>query len=222
MIFTSREKWSVEAATVLVVTAAVLYCSWPLGFILNPVATRKGLASELGAHGQPYNWLFIGADIVSGIFLAVACLLLVRLFNAKSWRKASLGLLALYGICGALDAALPIHCLPSTQVCGPIFGDPILVLHGIIDFTGSAALIGTLVAEWLYAWRHHRSWLPWIYVIGGGGLIFAGLSLWFIIINGPGYWAQRYYLTLSCIWVASLPIMFRAQRRRATIKKLNN
>jgi hypothetical protein len=210
---TKTEKWSIEIATVLVVTAAVLYCSWPLGFILNPSAQRTGLASELGAHGQPYNWLFIWADILSGALLMVACLLLVKLFHAEGWRKFGLAMLALYGLCGALDAALPLSCLPSLQVCGPIFHDPVIILHGIIDFTGSAALIGTLGAEWIYAYKHHRSWLPWIYIIGGGGIIFAGLSLWFILVNGPGYWAQRYYITLSCVWVASLPFVFRLQKR---------
>src|SRR5882757_8896527 len=119
-MYTRKQKrWFLVAAT-FVVTAALLYCSWPLGFWLNPIATKTGLASELGAIGQPYNWLFIWADIISGALLAAACVLLGRLFGAQGWRNIGLGLLALYGICGALDAALPIHCLPSVQTCGPV------------------------------------------------------------------------------------------------------
>lgn len=218
-MFTRKEKWAFKIAAVLVITAAVLYCSWPLGFILNPSAEKTGLASELGAYHQPYNWLFISTDIISGVFLVAACWLLAREFNAKGWRKAGLILLAVYGISGALDAALPISCIPSLQTCGSVWHDPMLILHGIIDFIGSVALIGTLIAEWVYARRNHPNWLPWIYVIGVGGVVFAGLSLWFILVNGPGYWAQRYYITLSCIWVASLPFIFRSQSRD-TIEKL--
>lgn len=212
-MLSKKEKWSFQIAAALVVTAAVLYCSWPLGFWLNPVAEKTGLASELGAYHQPYNWLFIWADIVSGAMLMAACALLAKQFKAEGWRKVGIVLLALYGLCASLDAALPLSCLPSEQICGPVFHNPSLVLHGVIDFIGSAALVGTLFVEWLYAWRQHRSWLPWIYVIGGGGLVFAGLSFWFIMVNGPGYWAQRYYITLSCIWVASLPFVLRAQTR---------
>jgi hypothetical membrane protein len=212
-MLTRKEKWALEIATVFVVTAAVLYCSWPLGFILNPTAEKTGLASELGALHQPYNWLFIWADIVSGVLLAAACWLLAKQMHAQGWRKAGLILLAIYGICGALDAALPIRCLPSEQICGPILHDPLLIFHGLIDFIGSLALVGTFVAEWRYAKRYHPAWLPWIYIIGSGGMLFAALSLYFILTHGPGYWAQRYYITLSCVWVASLPFVFRAQSR---------
>jgi hypothetical protein len=212
-MMTKKEKWALEIATVFVVTAAVLYCSWPLGFILNPTAEKTGLASELGALHQPYNWLFIGADIASGVLLGMACWLLAKQLRAEGWRKAGLILLALYGVCGALDAALPIRCLPSVQACGPIWHDPMLILHGVFDIAGSAALVGTVFAEWMYVRRKHQRWLPWIYMIGGGGVVFAGLSLYFILTHGPGYWAQRYYITLSCVWVASLPFVFRTQRQ---------
>ncbi len=212
-MWTKREVWGFWTAAVAVAVAAVLYCSWPLGFWLNPMAEKTGLASELGAYGQPYNWLFIGADVASGALLAAACMVLWRLFGTHGWRRASLVLLLIYGACGALDAALPVHCLPSVQTCGPILHDPMLIVHGAVDFIGSAALLGTLLAEWVYARQHHRSWLPWIYIIGSGGVLFALLSLVFLLAHGPGYWAQRYYITLSCVWVASLPFVFRAQKR---------
>jgi len=214
-----RQTISFRWAALATVCASLLYCSWPLGFLLNPKVMRSGLASELGALGQPYAWLFIGADIVSGMFLVAAVVLLARAFRVKGWRKAGLSLLALYGICGALDAALPLKCLPSLQACGSVWHDPMMILHGTVDFAGSAALIGTLVAEWMHAQRYRTMWLPWIYSIGGGGVVFAGLSLWFIVASGPGYWAQRYYLTLSCIWVASIPFMIRWQNR-VTIEEL--
>lgn len=212
-MLTKNEKRGFVIAAMLAVTAAVLYCSWPLGFILNPTAEKTGLASELGAYHQPYNWLFIGADIASGAMLMMACVLLAREFKAEGWRKAGLVLLAVYGLCAALDASLPLDCLPTEQVCGPIFHNPLLVLHGVIDIIGSAALVGTLMAEWIYAKLYHPNWLKWIYIMGSGGVIFGLLSAVFLLTHGPGYWAQRYYITLSCIWVASLPFVFRAQQR---------
>ncbi len=208
-----KEKWRFEISAALVVIAALLYTSWPLGFILNPRAEKNGLASELGAYHQPYNWLFIGADIASGVLLVAACWLLAKQFQAKGWRKTGLVLLAVYGVTGALDASLPLSCLPTEQVCGPVFHNPMLIIHGIIDITGSVALVGTLFAEWIYARKYHPSWLKWIYLIGGGGVLFGVLSAVFLFTHGPGYWAQRYYITLSCVWVASLPFVFRAQAR---------
>ncbi len=204
-----------KLAATLTVLSAILYCSWPLGFWLNPQANQRGLASELGAFGQPFNWLFIGADVVSGIFLMAACYLLAQQFKVTGWRKLALISLAFYGLFGAIDASLPIHCLPSLQQCGSVFRSPLVIFHGAVDIAGSLSLTGTLVAEWIYTRRHHAAWLTWIYVIGGGGVVFAGLSLLFIIMDGPGYWAQRYYITLSCVWVASLPFVFRAQSNSA-------
>lgn len=193
----------------LVMAAAVLYCSWPLGFILNPTSMRSGLASELGAFGQPYNWLFIWGDIISGALLVVACILLLRLWRPKRDVHLSLVLLLVYGVAGALDAALPEHCLPSLQTCGPIIHDPMLIMHGVFDYIQSVALLGTLVVAWRISKRAANGWLPWIYTIGVAGIIFALLSLVFMIINGPGYWTQRYYITISCIWVASIPFVLR-------------
>lgn len=193
----------------LTVLSAVLYCSWPLGLWLNPAASRTGLASELGAVGQPYNWIFIWGDIVSGVLLLTCSLVLIHQYRLKGWARLSMLLLAIYGVCGAFDAALPMHCLPSEQVCGSIFKDPMLILHGVFDLTGSTALIGTLVAAAIVVHADSRQWRAWIYGIGIGGTIFAIASGIFYVWGGPGYWAQRYYITLSCIWVASTPFILR-------------
>lgn len=208
-----ERKLFVIAALATIVSAA-MYDSWPLGFWLNPLASRKGLASELGAIGQPYNWVFIWGDIVSGMLLVAAVLILIRLYRPKKWARLALVLLAVYGLAGALDAALPMHCLPSEQVCGSVWSDPMLILHGIFDLTGSAALIGTLVAVAVHVHKYSidKEWKTWIYAIGIGGTSFALISGIFYVWGGPGYWAQRYYITLSCIWVASIPFVLRPKR----------
>jgi hypothetical protein len=216
-----KQKMVFGWAALLTVCSALLYCSWPLGFLLNPAAMHAGLASELGAHGQPYNWLFISADIVSGIFLTIGSIALVRVYNLKGLGRRAFILLVIYGICGALDAALPMHCLPSQQVCGPIMHDPVLIMHGAFDFAGSIALIGTLLVAAKFVRKHNRAWLPWIYVVGIGAIIFAVLSGIFYAWGGPGYWAQRYYITLSCVWVASLPFVLLVPKR-VILRSLNN
>jgi hypothetical protein len=170
---------------------------------------RTGLASELGAFGQPYNWVFIWGDIASGVLLVLAVVMLIHTYKLRGWGRLTLALLAVYGICGALDAALPLSCLPSVQACGPVIHDPMLITHGAFDLVGSTALLGTLLAATKFVHSHNRVWRPWIYVIGMGGLIFAVLSGVLYVFGGPGYWAQRYYITLSCIWVASLPFVLR-------------
>jgi hypothetical protein len=110
---------------------------------------------------------------------------------------------------------MPESCLPSLQTCGPVLHDPRLIIHGLIDLIGSVALLGTLVAAWLDVRRYKRLWLPWIYWIGAASTLFAAMSGVLYVLDGPGYWAQRYYLTLSCVWVASLPFVLR--RKRATL-----
>ncbi len=206
-------------AATLIGVAAVLYSSWPLGFWLNPSAMRSGLASELGAFGQPYNWFFIAADVVSGMLLLAATVLLQRYLKLKSWARVTMVLLSIYGICGAVDAVLPLQCLPSLQVCGPVLNDPLLILHGASDLLGSIALIGTLVSAGIHVYRHNREWLSWIYTIGLGGTIFAVASGLLYIVHGPGFWAQRYYITLSSLWVISIPFVL--CMKRTTMRRLD-
>ena len=55
--------------------AALAYCSWPVGYLVNPSLAAGALASELDARGQPYSWLFILLDCATG----AAALLVVRL-----------------------------------------------------------------------------------------------------------------------------------------------
>jgi hypothetical protein len=211
-----RERKFVIAAALTILSAA-LYCSWPLGLWLNPRASQNGLASELGAFGQPYNWVFIWGDIISGALLLAGCLLLIRMYSLKGWARLSVILLAVYGVCGALDAALPMSCLPSEQACGSVFSSPMLILHGTFDLAGTTALFFTLVAAAIFVHNTSRQWRTWIYIIGTGGTVFALLSGVFYIWGGPGYWAQRYYLTLSCIWVASMPFVLRPKHTRTAL-----
>jgi hypothetical protein len=158
--------------------------------------------------------VFIWGDIVSGVLLVAGVSILIRLYDLAGWAKWAMVCLAIYGICGALDAALPESCVPSERICGPILSDPMLILHGIFDLAGSIALIGTLVAAAIFVHKVEPSprRRTWTYIIGAGGTIFALASGIFFIWGGPGYWAQRYYITLSCVWVASMPFVLKPRR----------
>jgi hypothetical protein len=215
-----HERKLFSIAAMLTIISAIIYCSWPLGFLLNPGASRTGLASELGAIGQPYNWVFIWGDIVSGALLLMGSVSMLRLYKFEGWAKLSLILLAVYGLCGAFDASIPMTCLPSEQACGSVFSDPMLIVHGIFDMGGSVALIGTLVSAAIYVHDHSRHWRRWIWAIGAAGTLFFIVSGVFYVWGGPGYWAQRYYITLSCVWVASVPFVLRP--RHGVIELLNH
>src|SRR5206468_1047523 len=96
-----------------------------------------------------------------------------------------------------------------------------------IDLLGCAALLLTLFAAWRAVPAERTRALLWIQFITVASLIFAMLSVVLWLLHGPGYWAQRYYITVSCIWVASIPFVLRAsllqrvltlKTRRAVVK----
>jgi hypothetical protein len=107
----SQRKYA-RIALALCIVAAVLYNSWPLGYILNSQTARYGFASTLERAGQPHYQLFVLGDILTGVSLtavaALALLKLIPLIGAKRYIVASLGGLVLFGLSTALAAILPL------------------------------------------------------------------------------------------------------------------
>ncbi len=89
--------------------ASVAYCSWPLGFILNPALTRTGLASDLEVHGQPFFWLFILLDCICGIATIVVAMDAWSL-RGNVHERIVFGFYALFGVATAIDALVPVNC----------------------------------------------------------------------------------------------------------------
>lgn len=195
---------TVDAMAIL---AGLLYASWPLGYWLNPLVAKNGLASGLEALHQPYNWVFITMDIVSSL-LVVAVSLLLRWRLDPAGRRRLLDLILLSAIIFAAgtiaDTALPMHCEPSLRHCPSFHVDYFLLYHGILSIAAAVALFFSLALLW---WYHRRDKL-----LGGlvfGYVLFSLTTLVEITGLKGGNWSQHYYLTLCGIWLALLPFAVR-------------
>jgi len=191
-------------AIALAVVAGVAYCSWPLGYVLNPLVSRRGLASELAALHQPYNWLFILLDVLAGtLIVAVA-----RLLRGHAHRRMDAFALvnyALFGLLTAIDAALPMTCEPSLTTCPSLSHQPVLILHGIASIGASVCLFLSAVVVWGQKRGKNGGAIVTTFMVGW--LVFGVLSLYFLVRPGPGYLVQRYYITLCSAWIMALPSM---------------
>lgn len=194
----------VRTTTTLSIAAAVMYSSWPLGYWLNPAASRASLASGLGAAGQPYNWLFIGLDVTSSLLMVyVAYVSWKKYRDQPCFRPLAIILVsvALFGIGTSVDALLPERCVPGLQQCQSFRVDHLLLIHGIFSIAASVALFVGLVVAWL----RQRSNL----LLGSllyGYAIFGLVSLIEATLPGHiGNWSQHYYITLCSIWLAAVP-----------------
>ena len=188
------------------IVAGIIYNSWPLGYVLNPVVSQKGLASELAAFHQPYNWVFILLDVLSGFMVAVCAALLWRYAKAKI-HKAILVNFALFGVFTLIDALLPLRCNPSISVCPGILQQPELILHGAFSMLASICLFLSLALTWFERRKQTGSIIVWAFIVGWS--LFGIASVYFFFIPGPGYIAQHYYITLCSLWVAALPFVMR-------------
>jgi len=187
------------------VLAAVAYNSWPLGFWLNPrVSYGGGLASELEGMHQPYNWVFVLLDVVTGVLVAAVVILLWRHHRSRLSRWA-LGSFALFGILTIADALLPMPCEPSVAVCPSWTAQPMLILHGIASIGSALALFATGVMAWRMHHKRHTDWVmrSMITLWALSGV----MSLVFFFTPGPAYLSQDYYLLLCGIWIALMPYM---------------
>ena len=131
------------------ILAAIIYNSWPLGYILNPRIARIGLTSDLEASGEAYSWLFVGGDVLFGLLLLVIIWLLLKR-HIPLMRQVFFALtgLAAFGVFTAVDALLPVNCTSDIRTCG-YQGNQTLGIH---DVTGAIAALGLFVGM-VVAWR---------------------------------------------------------------------
>lgn len=196
-------------AVALSVLAGIAYNSWPLGYLLNPLVGEHGLASELEALHQPYNWLFVLLDILSGLFVTTVAVLLWRRTASRLYRIVLVNF-ALFGIFTAISAALPLKCEPSLTVCPSFTHQPLLILHGVASIASSVCLFVSVCMVWWHK-RQTRGAIM-MYLLLLGWVIFGLVSAYFFFVPGPGYLAQHYYITLCSLWVMLLPFMFEQRK----------
>lgn len=198
----------------LVLVAALLYSSWPIGYVLNPEISRRGVASELGAYGQPYNWLFISADIIAGLLAFLAAITLwLRLTQERKqrWVRGTIFNLGLFGLFTAIDAALPLGCTPSVQTCPSIQNDPLLLLHGIASVSAIVCL-GMCAVILMRKNKNPRRIVATAIVILAS-LLLGILSVVFFFLTGPGAFIQHILITICSLWLAFIPaVLYRVIR----------
>ena len=200
--------------TALAFLAAVIYCSWPLGYVLNPrVSDSGGLASELGAIGQPYNWVFIVGDVIAGVLIMIITgMLLKKMLKRQTWLVAVLVCYALFGLFTLIDALLPMSCDPSiAKVCPSIAHDPLLIVHGMASILASVFLFLSALFVW---WQFRATPAAWFTsTIMVGYVVFGVASFIFFFVPGPGSLSQHYYITLCSLWAVALPVILLNMRK---------
>jgi hypothetical protein len=188
--------------TVLAGVAGLLYSSWPLGYLLNPGASKKGLASALEALNQPYNWVFITGDVLSSLLILLICWLIWRHYQATA-RAVTANLIlvgwSIFALGTFADTLLPEHCLPGSASCLSWHHDHILLAHGILSILAALSLFAVLLLVW---WRSRT---PLYYVLLLGYSVFGLLSLYEALSPNQGNFSQHYYITLCGIWTALIP-----------------
>ena len=198
------QKRSLMQFSALAVVAALLYSSWPLGFLLNPRVARTSLASGLEALRQPYNWLFVAADILSSLIVVVLCLLLWNKYRKQTTRphlNITLFCVVFFAFGTVVDALLPEHCVPNLMRCPSFTQDHYLLFHGLFSIAASVMLFVALFMSW-----SHKPKSPLLGSLLVGYVAFGLLSLAQAVTpTRHGNWSQDYYMTLCSLWLACLP-----------------
>lgn len=163
----------------------------------------NGLASELGAKGQPYNWVFIAGDVSSGVFVLISCWLLwLAVRRLPQARFLGIAILNVAGFAAGtmIDAALPMNCTPSLHTCPSFTQDHMLLAHGIFSVSASVFLFISLLLLWLRQSRHTL-----LAALLFGYVLFAVVSVVAFFIPEQGNWSQHFYISLCSLWIALFP-----------------
>jgi len=199
-------KSHLKSLSLLSVIAGLLYNSWPLGHWLNPVVSKTSLASGLEAVHQPYNWVFIGGDVLSSLIVIILYLFIWhKLRDAKSDRSINIALICmvLFGIGTIVDALLPLKCVQGIETCPSFTHDYLLLTHGIFSILASTFLFISLLILW-FRDRHN----PLIDIFLFGYVVFGAVSLAEAVLPGKnGNWSQDYYISLCSVWIAVVPYL---------------
>jgi hypothetical protein len=219
-----REYIRLPASIWLGLVAAIAYCSWPLGYWLNPYVGAHGLASELEAVHQPYNWLFVLLDVATALLTVVVAVLLGRLAMLRRYRLLRLSMYsyAAFGILAGLGAVLPMHCDPSIHACGSIWHDPLLIVHGITSIMSVSFLFVSLLLAAYFIRRNHPKTeflVALLTMLGMWGLFGIGAVIE-IMDRDKGNGLQHFFITICSLTLVVMPAIFERYDTHARRVKL--
>ena len=201
--------WSAPALFVIAAVAGLAYLSWPLGYLVNPFVAGHGLASDLEVPGQPFGWVFVLLDIVSGV-------LMVAIRAPRAGRRRSRfvpgGLLlgyAVFGLSSVLSAAVPLSCgtgRAALLACGTTTST--YGLHDVLSVVGYLAFFVSLagVVRRRRITPTARATLIALMALGAAwsasGLAFMAVTL----AHGPEVTVQHVLLALTSLAIAVVPV----------------
>ncbi|HLZ14983.1 MAG TPA: DUF998 domain-containing protein [Candidatus Saccharimonadales bacterium] len=215
----ARLRW--HSTVICGVVAALLYSSWPLGYILNPWVGRHELASELEAPHQPYAWIFITADVLTGVFIVFVGLLQLRTRKISRTLFSAVACYVLFGAQVAGAALAPLHCDPEVQYCGPLKHNPLLVVHGGFSILSVLCLFAATLIMASVAWRRRRPMLRALFavVLLGWGTFGAGACLELYLHIRDNNVLQYFFITVCSISLALVVAAIENLSKRAPARQ---
>lgn len=147
----------------IAVMAAILYCSWPLGFLLNPSVAHHAFASQLEASGQPYNWLFITLDVLSGLALIIGGILQWRRSRQPVIRLSIIAYVV-FALLVIVAAVVPYNCDSLATSCDGIAHTPLSIIHGSASIMSAVFLFFCLTLLLKIIFKKYR--LHWFTMLG--------------------------------------------------------
>ena len=185
--------------------AALAYSSWPLGYVLNPSVGRYQLASQLESPHQPFNWLFITTDVLTGLFIVIVGALQLRSKHKRRLLNLCISGYILFGLLVAITALVPINCDPTTTSCGPLLHDPKVVVHGLASILSVLCLFAStvIIAPTIYLTKRSKSTNIISFIVLSSWIIFGVGALIEIYLKITGNTLQYFFIT-----VCSLSIIF--------------
>lgn len=158
------------------VLAAILYCSWVFGYVINPSVAWHGTASELAASGQPWHSLFVRMDIVTAAVLAFTAALMMTLVK-KRIHKLVVLLYAVFAVAVFLTAVFSLQCVSIDGACDlPRY----MERYAIHMTIGTCGLLSLFVGSLITMSTTKQSYIPrlaYVIVWAGGVLGIASFLL---------------------------------------------
>ncbi len=172
------------------VAAGLCYVSFLLAHPLG--ISTSGLASELGADGAPYNWIFNGLDIVCGVLVGTLAYAGLKQ-SPRAAQRQQYGLFALGGLGNIIAALAPVNGII-------IFYHTSLSLEFVHSIASTISVVGFCGTALVYALTARRMRRPATVLFGG--LLLLTLSSAFLFHTVYAGSLQKLQLALTAIFIA--------------------